>query len=146
MMTLEEQKLLEEIYRGSQNIQKDIHTVLGKVWDDELALDLNGQAAGYARMKERAEDHLLSSGMMPDNTGMLEKTRRWAELQLSTALNVSTGHIASLIRDAEKESLGKMEELLKDTSVFHSKVYELAEEFREFEKKNLRILNSYELC
>lgn len=143
MITLKEQELLEAIYRGSRKAQMDIQAVLGKVYDDDLALDLNSQSAGYSRIQEKAEDVLLNAGIIPETTGILERTRRWASIQASTALNISTGHIASLIQDTEKESLERVERAMDGITIQTTGAYQLGEEFRELEKQNMRVLNSY---
>jgi len=143
MITLKEQEILEEICLGSKKIQRDIHAVLGKVYDEELALDLNSQAAAYARMQERAEDTLLDAGVMPATMSFLEKTRRWAEIQSSTALNISTDHIASLIQSSQRESLERLKMAMEGSSVLTSDACELAEEYQRMERQNLEILNAY---
>ena len=45
MITIKEQEILEEVYKGSRRAKMDIHSLLPKVYDEELALDLNRQAA-----------------------------------------------------------------------------------------------------
>ena len=49
MISYAEQELLETIVKNTSRSLQDIYTVLGKVYDDELALDLNIQAAGVFR-------------------------------------------------------------------------------------------------
>ena len=44
MISYAEQELLETIVKNTSRSLQDIYTVLGKVYDDELALDLNIQA------------------------------------------------------------------------------------------------------
>ena len=51
MISYAEQELLETIVKNTSRSLQDIYTVLGKVYDDELALDLNIQAAGYSGIK-----------------------------------------------------------------------------------------------
>ena len=145
MITLKEQEILEEIYKGSRRTQMDIQTVMGKVYNDELALDLNRQAVDYARMQERAEDVLLEAGIIPESAGILEKTRRWATLSMSTALNISTHHIASLIRETERESFDRVGKAMEKTGIHTSKAYELGEEFCRLEKQNMQVLNAYRM-
>lgn len=143
MITWKEQEILEEVYLGSRKAQMDIQAVLGKVYNDELALDLNSQAAGYSRIQERAEDVLLDSGMIPVSMGIMERARRWAGIQAATALNISTGHIASLIQETEKESVQKVTQSMEGASVLTSDAYSIGEEFQKFGRQNLKILNAY---
>ena len=62
MLSQSEQNVLEEISQGSRSALLDIHTVISKVYDDELALDLNRQAAKYSRLQEKACLLYTSSG------------------------------------------------------------------------------------
>ena len=144
MITIKEQEILEEVYKGSRRAKMDIHSLLPKVYDEELALDLNRLAAGYGRMEEQAENELLHSGIMPESIGLFERTRRWAGIQASTALNISTCHIADLVGQTERDNLEKIEGVLRESSPMKSRAWELADEFRQFEKENLRILSSYQ--
>ena len=46
MISYAEQELLETIVKNTSRSLQDIYTVLGKVYDDELALDLNIHTGG----------------------------------------------------------------------------------------------------
>ena len=63
MISYAEQELLETIVKNTSRSLQDIYTVLGKVYDDELALDLNIQAAGYSGIKERRQTVCLRREM-----------------------------------------------------------------------------------
>lgn len=63
MLSHTEQEVLENICRGSGAALLDIHSIISKVYDDELAYDLNRQAAKYSRFRERAAEGLLDQGL-----------------------------------------------------------------------------------
>ena len=65
MISYAEQELLESIVKNTSGSLQDIYTVLGKVYDDELALDLNIQAAGYSGSKKRRQMPVLSGKIVP---------------------------------------------------------------------------------
>ena len=69
MISYAEQELLETIVKNTSRSLQDIYTVLGKVYDDELALDLNIQAAGYSGIKEKAANCLFETGNVPPLLG-----------------------------------------------------------------------------
>lgn len=142
MLTQGEQKLLQEICRNSKEALLDIHTVLGKVHDEDLALDLNRQAARYSRLEEKAQDCLLEKGIVPEPMGILERTRRWTSWQAGTALNVSTEHVAQLLLREERDRKDRLQSKMKqeDSSGW---TMEMAEEFLDFEKESMRILQAY---
>ena len=54
MLTEADKSVLNEVYRNSRVGMKAIHSVIGKVYDDDLALDLNRLAYQYARISEKA--------------------------------------------------------------------------------------------
>lgn len=143
MISYSEQKLLENIVKSSGESLQDIHTLLGKVYDEELALDLNRQAVGYSGWKEKAAGYLLETGIVPEPAGILERTRRWGFLQARTALNVSTGYIAQMLVKDEEERMKHMEETLWESGVYGEETSKFAEAFMDMEAENIRILKTY---
>lgn len=143
MISYAEQKLLENIVKSSTESLQDIHTLLGKVYDEELALDLNRQAAAYSGWKEKASGYLLETGIVPEPVGILERTRRWGTLQAKTALNVSTGYIAGMLVKDEEERLKTMEKAAGENGVYGETACRFAKEFMDMEEKNIRILKTY---
>ena len=127
MISYAEQELLETIVKNTSRSLQDIYTVLGKVYDDELALDLNIQAAGYSGIKEKAANCLFETGNVPPLLGVMERAKRWGMLQAKTALNVNTGYMANML--AKEERLRRSETI--------------AREFLNLEEKNIRILQNY---
>lgn len=143
MITQSEQEILSEISNSSRHALLDIHTVMGKVYDDDLALDLNLQAARYSRIEEKAADSLLAKGKFPAPISFAEKTKRWASMQANTALNVSTPHVAGMMIGKAEERLDDIKRIVEENAVIHNMVYEIAEEFMGFEEESIRILKSY---
>lgn len=70
MLLQAEKRILEEISKNSRAAQMEIHALLGKVYSDELALDLNRQSAKYARLQEKAEGTLKKEGEKPKPQGL----------------------------------------------------------------------------
>ena len=143
MLSQSEQNVLEEISQGSRSALLDIHTVISKVYDDELAPDLNRQAAKYSRLQEKAEDKLLETGVMPEPISIVDRTKRWASIQAGTALNVSTEHVADMMVKENARRLRHLMSTVKENDVIGRMAYEIAEEFMDFEEENIRILKSY---
>ena len=143
MISYSEQKLLERIVRNSTETLQDIHTVLAKVYDNELALELNRQAAGYSRLKERAAVQLLNTGIVPAPVTVLERAKRWGVLQARTAWNVNTGYVAGMLAQDEESRRHGMEQTVREMQVYGQTSCELAEDFLDFEEKSIRILRTY---
>lgn len=143
MLSQTEQEVLEKICGGSREALLDIHSLINKVYDEGLAYDLNRQAVRYSGFQEKAADGLLVQGIIPRPMGILDRAKRWTEIQAGTALNVSTGHVADMIMQGETQRVEGMEELLGKNYVTSSFSCELAEEFLEFERENIQILKAY---
>lgn len=143
MISQSEQEVLQEICKNSKEALFDIHTLIGKVYDEELAMDLNRQAARYSRIQEKAANGLLETGVIPEPMSILDRTRRWAAIQANTALNVSTGHIADMVVKEKRNRMQSLEETVKENTVISAMSYELAEEFINFEEESLEKLKSY---
>lgn len=143
MLSQTEQEMLEKICGGSRAALLDIHSIIGKVYDRELACDLNRQAARYSRFRERAAEGLLNQGVIPQPMGVLDRAKRWTAIQAGTALNVSTGHVADLMMKEEARRVEGVEELLGENGAAGDFSAELAEEFLEFGRENIRTLRSY---
>ena len=65
MLTEADRSLLNEVYRSSKAGVDAVHTVIAKVYDDDLALDLNRLAYEYSRIGERASSRLYENGFWP---------------------------------------------------------------------------------
>ncbi|MDY3919733.1 MAG: hypothetical protein SOZ59_12180 [Candidatus Limivivens sp.] len=143
MLLQAEKKILEEISRSSRVAQLEIQTLLSKVYSDELALDLNRQAARYSRIQEKAEEALIREGERPEIVGVLDRSRRWASLQAETALNVSTSHVAELFLREEQKRLDGMMDIVREQGSLNRETDEIAEELMDFEEENIRILGTY---
>lgn len=143
MLSQTEQKVLEKICRGSRAALLDIHSIIGKVYDKELAYDLNRQAVRYSRFREQAAEGLLKQGIIPQPMGILDRARRWTAIQTGTALNVSTGHVADMILKEGARRMEDMEGLMGEEHVTGDVSCELAEEFMEFERENIQTLKTY---
>ena len=131
MISYAEQELLETIVKNTSRSLQDIYTVLGKVYDDELALDLNIQAAGYSGIKEKAANCLFETGNVPPL------------LQAKTALNVNTGYMANMLAKEERLRRSDMQKATQKLEICGKESETIAREFLNLEEKNIRILQNY---
>lgn len=143
MLSQTEQEVLEKICGGSRAALLDIHSIIGKVYDKDLAYDLNRQAVRYSGFQEKAAGGLLEQGIVPHPIGILDRAKRWTEIQAGTALNVSTGHVADMIMKEETRRVEGMEKLLGKKDATGQASGELAEEYLKFGRENIQILQAY---
>ena len=143
MLLQAEKRILEEISKNSRAAQMEIHALLGKVYSDELALDLNRQSAKYARLQEKAEGTLKKEGEKPKPQGLLERSRCWAAIQTDTVWNISTEHVAEILLRDEQKRLDAMMDLVREQKKQDRETEEIAEEFMDCQEENIRILRTY---
>ena len=62
MLKKEEETILKEVYDRAHSGMDSIHAIIGKVYDDDLALDLNRQAYHYSKISEKALNKLYENG------------------------------------------------------------------------------------
>ena len=143
MLTEADRSLLNEVYRSSKAGVDAVHAVIAKVYDDDLALDLNRLAYEYSRIEERASSRLYENGFRPKGDGLMEQAARWGNLQINTLTNISTEHIARLMIQDSAGKMLAMKQMMRDQTACGKMSMELAEELTGFEKKAIRRLKAY---
>jgi len=142
-MDIGETVLINTVYRESKMGLNAIHNVIGKVYDENLALDLNKQAARYSKLEEKASDILIENGDIPRPVSLLEKTKTWAAMQASTVMNTSTAHIAEMIIKENATEIIDVLKTVKRNKNISSESMEMANELMDFSEKNINILKTY---
>ncbi|WP_343246650.1 hypothetical protein [Diplocloster hominis] len=143
MLTNADLAVLKETYRSSKTVVTNINHVLSKVYDEDLALDLNKQLAEYQRMEEKAAGVLNQNGIRPEKDTALDKARTWSSVQASTLLNTSTGHIADMMIQENAQGMTNMMKVLKHNRPVKGEYDSMANELMDLEELNIRKLKSY---
>ena len=97
MFTDADRAVLNESYRNARMGREAINVVIGKVEDDDLALDLNRQACKFVQMEEKMQKEYQKAREMPPEENIINKTMLWGGIQMNTLLNASTEHLADLM-------------------------------------------------
>jgi len=143
MLTEADRNILNEIYRNSRAGMNAIHSVIGKVYDDDLALDLNRQAYHYAKFSEKASNRLYECGWKPEEDSPINKAIMWGNVQLNTLTDVSTEHIAELMIQGSTKGMTGIMKAMKENQACGKFSEEMATELTAFEEKNIRRLKAY---
>lgn len=117
MLTEADRKILNEVYRNSRVGMNAIHSIIGKVYDDDLALDLNRLAYQYAKIGEKASNKLYENGFRPEGDKAFNKAVMWGSIQLNTLTDISTEHIAELMIQGSTKGVTEMTKVAKDNQV-----------------------------
>lgn len=143
MLTSADFAVLNEAYRNSKRAVESINTVISKVEDEDLALDLNRQAVRFLSFEDKITEKIREANRQPEAASMMEKARNWTSMQASTVLNTSTEHLAELMIQDNTRGITDLMKAVKANKGARKEYCELAEELMDFEEKNIHRLKSY---
>ena len=143
MLTNADLAVLNEAYRNTKTGLETINTVISKVYDEDLALDLNRQAVRFLTLEDKVTDRIREASRRPEQASPAGKAKLWTSIQASTLLNTSTEHLAELMIEGNAKGITDLMKALKANKGARKEYCELAEEIMDFEEKNIERLKSY---
>ncbi len=82
MMTEADRAGLDESYRNTRMGREAINVIIGKVEDDDLALDLNRQACKFIQLEEKLQKEYHKEKETPPEDSIMNRTRLWSGIQI----------------------------------------------------------------
>ena len=143
MLTTADLAVLNEAYRNTKAGLEAINTVISKVYDEDLALDLNRQAVRFLTLEDKVTDKIREGSRRPEQASPVGKAVRWTSMQASTLLNASTEHLADLMIQGNTKGITDLMKAVKANKGAKKEYCELAEEIMDFEERNIERLKSY---
>ena len=143
MMTEADKAVLDESYKNARMGREAINVMIGKVDDDDLALDLNRQACKFVQLEEKMEKRYQKEHMTPPEDKFMDKTMLWGGIQMNTLLNASTEHLADMMIQGNTKGITELMKVVKRTKSAQKEYCEMAEEIMDFEEKNIEKLKAY---
>ena len=143
MLTTADLALLNEAYRNTKMGLEAINTVISKVYDEDLDLDLNRQAVRFMSLEDKVTDKIREASRRPEAASPVGKAVRWTSIQANTLLNTSTEHVADLMIQGNAKGITDLMKAFKANRGARKEYCELAEEIMDFEEKNIERLKSY---
>lgn len=143
MIKNEEIDVLHESCRNTRMALEAIDTVLNKVYDEDLAYDLNCQAGKFREMERKIHRTMQKEGITPKEGSRMEKAMLWSSIQANTLMNTSTGHVADMLIQGNTRGITELMKATHNNKVVGSYANELANELMDFEEKNIEKLKSY---
>ena len=143
MLSGADRAVLDESFRNAQMGREAINAVIGKVEDDDLALDLNRQACKFLQLEEKLQKEYQKAKEMPPEEKLLNRTMLWGGIQMNTLLNASTEHLAELMIQGNTRGITDLMKVVKSNKSVQKEYYELAQELMDFEEKNIEKLKAY---
>lgn len=143
MLTSADLAVLNEAYRNSKMGVEAINAVISKVYDEDLALDLNRQAVKFLAFEDKVTEKIRQADQRPEAESAVGKAMLWTSIQANTLLNTSTEHVADLMIQGNTRGITDLMKAVKANKGAKKEYCELAEELMDFEEKNIEQLKSY---
>ncbi|MCI9682016.1 MAG: hypothetical protein HFI26_11595 [Lachnospiraceae bacterium] len=143
MLTSADLAVLNEAYRNSKMGVETINAVISKVYDEDLALDLNRQAVRFLSFEDKVTEKIREANKQPEQESPVGKAMLWTSIQANTLLNTSTEHVADLMIQGNTRGITDLMKAVKANKGAKKEYCELAEELMDFEEKNIAQLKSY---
>ena len=143
MMTEADKAVLDESYKNARMGREAINVMIGKVDDDDLALDLNRQACKFVQLEEKMEKRYQKEHMTQPEDKFMDKTMLWGGIQMNTLLNASTEHLADMMIQGNTKGITELMKVVKRNKSAQKEYCEMAEEIMDFEEKNIEKLQAY---
>lgn len=143
MMTEADRAVLGESYRNTRMGREAINVMIGKVEDDDLALDLNRQACRFTQLEEKIQKKYQKEKETPPEDRLMERTMLWGGIQMNTLLNASTEHLADMMIQGNTKGITELMKVVKKNKSVQKEYYEMAQELMDFEEKNIEKLKAY---
>lgn len=142
-MTSHETAVYREIQKNTDMAMKAIDTIVDKIRDEALAMQISRQSLKYSELHNEASRQLLDARTQGYQSSALSDALLRTGLHYNTMLNTSTGHIAELMIKNSTNGILEMEKVLKHHSEAGTKPLALARQLIEIEEKNVERLKQY---
>lgn len=142
-MKAQEAIVYREIQKNTDTAMKTIDVISGKVYDDDLALQISKQSLRYSEIHNEASRQLMEGKAERYQSTALSDALLKTGIHYNTLLNTSTGHIAELMIKGSSNGILEMEKALKHNERAGERPVALAQELIDFEQKNIETLKKY---
>ena len=142
-MKREDIDIYRAIQKNAEMAVATIDTISDKIYDENLSRLVAREALKYADIRGKAIDKLLQG------KAEVYRAKPYADfviksgIQINTALNTSTGHIAELMIQGSNRGIIDMCRILNKYPDAFGPATEMAKEFMDFEERNIARLKKY---
>jgi len=142
-MKSQEAAVYREIQRNTDLAMKAIDTIVGKVSDDDLALQISRQSIRYSEFHNEASKQLMAARAESYQGNALSNALLKTGIHYNTMLNTSTSHLAELMIKENNNEILAMEKVLKHNENAGERSVALAKQLIDFEEKSITRLKEY---
>lgn len=142
-MKLQEANVYREIQKNTQTAMKAMDTIAGKVYDDDLALQISRQSIMYAELHNEASRRLMDARAENYQGSALSDALLKTGIHYNTILNTSTGHLAEMMIRENNNGILELEKVLRHNENAGERPVSLAQQLIGLEEKNIKNLKQY---
>lgn len=142
-MKKDDVELYRDIQKNARMGLKAINTLAGKVYDDNLSMQLSAQGIKYSEFYNKAADRLLNAKAESYKDNAIEDMMLVGGIHTNTLLDVSASHLADMVIQGSNKGITGMWKSLNQHENASRHSVELAKELVDFEEKNIEALKKY---
>lgn len=142
-MKREDIQVFRDIQKNAELAIKAVDSVIDKVYDDGLVMQLSRQSIKYSQIRTQAADRLVHAHLEPARVSALEELLTAGGLHKDTLLNTSTSHIAQLMIRESNDKISKMYQTLHKNEDAGKEALSMAKGFVDVEEANVRQLRKF---
>lgn len=135
--------LLREVQKNAQMATKAIDALAGKVYEDDLSLQLSLQSLKYAQLGNRAADRLLNGHTETYQSNVFEDAMLLGSIHANTLFDTSTSHIAELVMRGSSRGIAQLGRAIHANENAGRYAVEMARELMDFEEKSMEQMKKY---
>lgn len=142
MLTESDRAVLDEAYRSISMGTQTISTILPKVTDEKMALELNRQGGKYSRLEQKVTGFFSEQYEAPRGYAV-DKAKVWAGIQKNTLRDCSKEHIAELMIRENTMAATELLKSVKANQQAKRQYCEIAEEILNFQENSIERFKAY---
>lgn len=142
VITNADREVLRETYRNANRAVESIYSMISRIEDEDLALDLNRQVCRYTAISDKAEEALLHAGHCPESHD-LRNLMHHLSMQGKSMRDRTPAHIAELVIRENRRDLARTRQVLRENQNARKEYYEMADELMAFEESSIAKLRDY---
>lgn len=138
-------ELLSGIYKLSQTGMEATKAVLQKTEQTALRNELEEQYNDYSNASAKAEQELVSNGVMPKDLDMLTKAMMWGSIKMNTLGDISPEHIAEIMINGTTMGIVDLTKHIGACANADENIRNYAKDFIQNEERHIENLKAF-LC
>ena len=134
---------LNAIYQNIRMASDSLETLLPKTEQTPLYTEMNQELETYRQLEHKTQELLSAYQTAPQEPGMLNKAAAWTGIQLNSALDTSTSHLADMLIQGSSMGATDLARRVKEFCGCDKPVTALGQEVLTFEQNNIEQLKKY---